>query len=65
MYSKSYILQIAILDYFLTSIFTNATFWFPQYMKQSKEIMHAYIQQRIYVFHFMFYINHLMFEILL
>ena len=34
-------------------------------MKQSKEIMHAYIQQRIYVFHFMFYINHLMFEILL
>ena len=34
-------------------------------MKQSKEIMHAYIQQQIYVFHFMFYINHLMFEILL
>ena len=34
-YSKSQTLQIAVLDYFLTSTFTNTTFHFPDYVKQS------------------------------
>ena len=32
---KIHILQIAVLDYFLTSTFTNTTFHFPDYLKQS------------------------------
>ena len=33
--SKSKILQIAVLDYFVTSMFTNTTFQFPEYKNQS------------------------------
>ena len=32
-YSKSYILQIAVLVYFLGSTFMNTTFLFPEYVK--------------------------------
>ena len=32
-YSKSQILQVAVLDDFLTSTFTNTTFQFPEYVK--------------------------------
>ena len=34
-YSRSYILQIAVRDYFLTTTFTNTTFQFTEYVKQS------------------------------
>ena len=33
-YSKSKILQIAVLDYFLISMFTNTLFQFSEYVKQ-------------------------------
>ena len=33
-YSKSKILQIAVLDYFLTRTLTNILFQFPEYVKQ-------------------------------
>ena len=32
---KSQILQIGVLDYFLTSMFMNRIFQFPEYVKQS------------------------------
>ena len=41
MYSKLEILQIAILDYFLTSILSNTLFQFPEYVKQPYQIRHT------------------------
>ena len=41
--SKSKILQIAVLDYFLTSTLTNTLFQFPEYVKQLQEIRHTFI----------------------
>ena len=73
-YSKSQILQVALLDYSLTSTFTNILFQFPEYVKQSLEKKRTYIKQQSVrqifkitnlFFHFMFYILHLTFEILL
>ena len=42
-HSKSQILQVAVLDYFLTSTFTNTTFQFPEYVKQSLEKKRTYV----------------------
>ena len=40
-YSKSKILQIVVLDYFLTSTLTNTLFQFPDYVKELYEIRHT------------------------
>ena len=49
MYLNLQILQVALLDYFLTSTFMNPTFQFPEYMKQSLEKKCSHINNNMYV----------------